>query len=462
MSENNNKNWLHNTNTEAEPTFFGAVIVVLLCVTLVIATIAFGSVDLWALALLSLSTALIGILWVTDSWKLGEFRFSSSLLQVPLIGMILIGFIQLLPFRNANISNDLLAIPARNSLSFDPNATGFSIIQIIIYLVFFAALLTFLDSHKRLKKVAYTITIFGTIMAFYAIIQRIANLDAIYGVRQTFQAIPFGSFINQHHFASFMEMTLGVTIGILLGTTVKKEQLFLFIFAIILMIVCIVFTGSRGGILSLCGLLGFIGLSFYFTRTKNETLQINKLAVFVGVLALIFVIFGGVLFLGADSSLMRGIGVVGGDDISNGRTHFWQIATQMFFNYPILGVGLDSFGVAFTKFDTWNGNFRIEQAHNEYLQVLAESGIIGFACVAAFIFFLFKQSFAVIKQTHDKFRRGIAIGSLAGCFGILIHSFFDFPLRTPSNMLVFLMLAGLATISLHSKHTNRKIISNKI
>jgi O-antigen ligase len=456
MSENTKNNWFETTNIEAEPTFFGAVIVVLLCVSLVVSTIAFGSVDSWALALLSLITTFIGIFWIVDAWKLGGFRFSSNLLQVPLIGMILIGLIQLLPLRSANIPTDLLAIPVRSSLSFDPNATGFAIIQIFVYLIFFAAALTFLDSRKRLQKVAYTIVIFGTVMAFYAIIQRIANLDAIYGIRPMFQAIPFGSFINQHHFAAFMEMTLGVTIGVLLGTTVKKEQLFLFVFAIILMIVCIIFTGSRGGLLSLLGVLGFIGASVYLGRNKSGTVPTNKLAMFSSVLALIFIVLGAVLFLGADSSLMRGIGVSGSDDISSGRTHFWQTALQMFLSYPIFGVGLDAFGTVFTRFDTWNGSFRIEQAHNDYLQVLTEAGILGFACIAAFIFFLFKLSFAAVNHSQDKFRRGIAIGSPAGCFGVLIHSFFDFPLRTPSNMLFFLVLTSLATVSVHHKQLHRK------
>jgi O-antigen ligase len=316
--------------------------------------------------------------------------------------------------------------------------------------------LTFLDSSKRLRNAAYTVMIFGTAMAFFAIIQRIANLDAIYGIRPTFQAIPFGSFVNQHHFAAFMEITLGVTVGILLGTTVRKEQLLLFVFAIVLMIVCIIFTGSRGGILSLLGVFGFIGSALYLGKNREKTQQTNKLAMFAGVSALILIVFGAVLFLGGDSSLMRGIGAANAEDFSSGRTHFWQIAGQMFLSYPIFGVGLDAFGVVFTKFDTWNGSFRIEQAHNDYLQVLTEAGIFGFACVAGFVYLLFKQGLTVINQSRDKFRHGIAIGSLAGCFGVLIHSFFDFPLRTPSNMLFFLTLAGLATISFQPKQHNRK------
>ena len=90
MPENTKNNWFETTNAESDPTFFGAIIVVLLCVSLIISTIAFGAVDLWALALMSLGTTLIGVFWIIDAWKLGEFRFSSNLLQVPIIGIILI------------------------------------------------------------------------------------------------------------------------------------------------------------------------------------------------------------------------------------------------------------------------------------------------------------------------------------------------------------------------------------
>ena len=111
-------------------------------------------------------------------------------------------------------------------------------------------------------------------------------------------------------------------------------------------------------------------------------------------------------------------------------------------DHPILGAGYDAFGVAFTRYDTWNGVFRIEQAHNDYLQALADAGIAGFVYVAAFIFWLFKKGFGVIAEATDLFRSSSSVGALAGCFGILIHSFFDFPLRTPVNAFLFLLMAG--------------------
>ena len=122
---------------------------------------------------------------------------------------------------------------------------------------------------------------------------------------------------------------------------------------------------------------------------------------------------------------------------------------KIFLKNPILGAGFDAFGgVAFTKFDTWNGFFRVEQAHNDYLQILADGGVVAFACAAAFILLLFNRGIGVIRRSTSPGRRSIAIGALAGCFGILVHSFFDFPLRTLSNSYFFLLLAALATVSL--------------
>ena len=149
---------------------------------------------------------------------------------------------------------------------------------------------------------------------------------------------------------------------------------------------------------------------------------------------------------------------VSDDDITTGRSHFWWVALQIFFDHPIIGAGFDSYGVAFTRYDTWSGAYRVEQAHNDYLQILADAGISGFICITAFIILLFRQGVQAIKNKTDKFVFNGVIGALAGCFGILIHSFFDFPLRTPSNALYFLMLAALATVPLHFRRIYRKKI----
>jgi hypothetical protein len=59
---------------------------------------------------------------------------------------------------------------------------------------------------------------------------------------------------------------------------------------------------------------------------------------------------------------------------------------------------------------------------------------------------LFRMGFSR-RQTRDDFRRGVATGALAGCFAVLVHSFFDFTLHTTSNALLFLVLVALATMN---------------
>jgi O-antigen ligase len=105
--------------------------------------------------------------------------------------------------------------------------------------------------------------------------------------------------------------------------------------------------------------------------------------------------------------------------------------------HPILGAGLEAFGVAFNKTrHSGMGFFRVEQAHNEYLQTLADAGIAGFVCVFAFVYLLFIKR-AADDRLGKRLSADAAIGGTGGCFGILIHSFFDFPLRTPSNAFFF-------------------------
>lgn len=452
-----------------------SIIFAILCSALFFTTIAFGAVDTWALGVLSLVSAFIIFLWCIDSWKRKELVFSSNATQLPIIGLILVGLIQLLPLRSFSYPAELLSIAPTGSLSLAPFQTQLAIVQLTVYLVFFAAAYFVLNTNERLRKTVYMVTVFGTLMAFFGILQRLANPDEmIYGLRQSLQANPFASFINQHHFAAFMEMTIALPLALLFGNATKKDRRILLVIAAVIMGMAVFFTSSRGGVLSLLGVFGFIIVANILkkrraideSRTEQKNKNYRKNFVMIGGgLALIIVIFGIVLFLANDTTINRVITMqTGSGDISNGRTHFWDIAWQIFKDYPILGSGLDSYGMAFPNYDTWNGTYRLERAHNDYLQILSDAGIAGFICIVGFIYLLFRQGFRIIENAESRFRRNISIGALAGCFGVLIHSFFDFPLRTPSNSFFFLILTVLATASVRREkieNTGKKLVRRK-
>ncbi|HEX8637699.1 MAG TPA: hypothetical protein VF692_06540, partial [Pyrinomonadaceae bacterium] len=229
-----------------EPTRSSRVIFFLLCATLVFSIVAYGAVDVWALGILSLIAGVIAVLWLGEAFFKKEFYYNPSFLPVPLLGLIVIGLVQLLPVRS-DVADGLLGAPPVASLSLNPYATRLFIVQLIVYLVFFVAALTFVNNQKRLKNIVLLSIIFGAAMAFFGILQRLASPEAlIYGLRPTPHAIPFASFVNQHHFAAFMNMTLGLTLGILFGKAAKKDKNLLLLIAAFLMGIALILTGSRG------------------------------------------------------------------------------------------------------------------------------------------------------------------------------------------------------------------------
>lgn len=473
METTNSSEWYDAKIVQERTTFFGGAVFFMLCFIAIFSSVAFGGVSTGILGLISIFTGLLVIFWILNGWKKKEIAFSTNFLQLPFLGLILIGMIQLLPFHTPEITDGLLTTPPVSSLSLDPYSTKFAILKLIIFLVFFAASLTFINTQKRVRKMVITIIIFSSVMAFFGIMQRLANPEYIYGIREVGQAIPFASYINQHHFAAFMEMTIGLTLGLIFGGGLKKDKLSLLIIAVMLMGIAIVFTGSRGGLISLIAVIGFLVFMHIFKTAKHskdpgieiDAEQNNSKRNFIligGSLALMFVLLISVIWLGGADSVLRGTGIQSNQlDFTSGRTHFWSVAGEIVRNNPVLGAGLESFGVAFTKYDTWNGQYRIEQAHNDYLQILADAGILGLICVIAFIILLFKQSFRVINETFDTFRRSVAIGSLAGCLGVFVHSFFDFPLRTNANMFFFLIFVTLSVASINYPKLYRKRVKVK-
>src|SRR4030095_8974016 len=171
--------------------------------------------------------------------------------------------------------------------------------------------------------------------------------------------------------------------------------------------------------------------------------------------AVLVALFLGVVLLGGEFSIARFIDSVNTDDPSTGRAHFWSVTLDIIRAHPWLGTGLGAFGVIYTHYDNRNGLFRLEQAHNDYLQVFSDGGVIGAVIALCFVVLLFRGAFVRIK-TKDKFRRGVALAAIGGCFGVLVHSMFDFTLHTTSNALLFLVLAALATMNGRVEKTTKK------
>ena len=434
------------------PTVASSFIFVTLCTAIVLSALAYGTVHYWALAVFEFGAALTVCMWCADALSSGNFRINRSVLQLPLIGLVIVGLFQLLPFGTPTIDSSALSLAPLQALSLDPYSTRLVLLQLGALIIYFAAALAFTDSPARLRALVRTIIIFGFILAVLGLIQSFTSPTKIYWFRDLPQSTPFGPFINRHHFAGYMEMTLALPLGLLFTGAIEGEKKYIYIFAVAVMGIALIMTNSRGGIISLFAEVGFLALvsglasrASQGQRSKSESkLKSPAIRVLLGSL-LVAALLGGVVLLGGESALSRFVGTVNASDPTTGRTHFWGVALDVIKDHPLIGAGLGSFGLAYTRYDSRNGFLRLEQAHNDYLQILCDAGIIGAALGLMFIVVLFRGGFLRIKS-HDPFRGGVALGGLAGCFAVLVHSLFDFTLHTTSNALLFLVFAALATL----------------
>ena len=424
---------------DIETTLTSKIIFFLLAVCLVFTTLAYGTVHQPTIALFYLITTVIVVLWVIDAFQTGFLRFNKSLLQIPLIGTVLYALIQIIPFGSLAEIGGVTGIG--RTISIEPFWTQMFAFHFLALFFIFAASLTYLDSARRLRKMTLLITIFGFAFAFFAILQAVLSPTKIYGIYEVEYAKPFGSFVNRHNFAAFIEMAIAVPLGLIFTGAIPRDKRLLYLTAIGLMGIALVLSGSRGGLVSLLAMVVFILiLTNLHRRTERFGLKIGLTILLVGL------IIAGAILIGGESSLTRFAETAVSSDITTNRTYIWNVTLQVIKNNLPFGAGIGAFAAAFTPYDTMNGIERVEQAHNDYLQILADAGIVGLILAGFFVYRLFRTGFESVK-TENLFRRGVAVGAFAGCFAILVHSVFDFVLHTTAVTVMFLTLASMLVAS---------------
>ncbi|MCC7307499.1 MAG: O-antigen ligase family protein [Acidobacteria bacterium] len=407
----------------------------LMILVIVLTTVLYGTVHQPVLALFYVAVALMVVLWAADAFRTGAVEISSSKLQIPFYAVAAYGLVQAIPFGSIGEIAGLPDIPL--TISFDPFATEMSALHYLSLGLFFSVSLVLINSAGRIRRLVIIIAIFGFAYAFFAILQAVLSPGKIYGIYEARSAQPFGSFVNRNNFAAYMEMTIAVPLGMLFSGSVARDKRLLYITGIALMGVALLLSGSRGGLIAL--LAEVILLVVLTTGAKSR----GRLIVKVGLASLLIAgIIVGSIFVGGESTLTRIAETTASGDVTTDRSHIWSVTTKVIVNSMPLGAGLGALGAAYTPFDTYSGLARVEQAHNDYLQVAADAGVVGIIIGLFFLFWLFRQGMASAAVANS-YRRGVAIGAVVGCFAVLVHSIFDFVLHITAVTVMFITLMTL-------------------
>lgn len=390
------------------------------------------------------------------------------------------------------------------SISFCRSETRVQALLVLTYFMLFYLLLNYRPEGSArvfFRRIVMCIAFTGVLVAIIGIVQRAFSISSIYGFWKPFHTLrrPFmGPYVNANHFAGYMELTLPIVFALFLGwssglkrqssssgfvdvlQSQENNKIALGVTGLCILMLALFLSLSRAGVFSFLVslLLLFFVLTHLEKRFRPEHWKRSRRlwngSLFVCLL--VFALVTPVIF----ASKMEGPQGLS----SAARFPLWRETFHIFKQFPIFGTGLDTFSVVSPVFKTFSDPFLFTHAENDYLQLLAETGLVGFSAAFLFFFLLIRETAKVVswrfrefdklahsapstlhppsKQGTRRFRYEntttksqrstyplpkanyfLFWGCACSVLSLGIHSFFDFNLHIPANGLLFFLLLAL-------------------
>ena len=285
----------------------------------------------------------------------------------------------------------------------------------------------------------------------------IAAFEAAIGMFQVFSTWPSGeakgTYVNRDHFAGLLEMILPVTVLYGLAILRRKKTRFdspavpaiaaCMVWAVsALLLIAIIYSLSRMGFLDALCVLFVIAVLTVGPRVPSRKWRWYSVAAIGGAILLMLVFFppGQLVARFADIS---SAGQISADT----RLNFWKETFPLIREFHWFGTGLGGFESPFLKYQATANGYRVQFAHNDYLQYLAELGIIGFALLSVILIGIVTEIFRGILKLGEEDRRLLVIACGGAFLAIGLHSFVDFNLYIPGNAMTLAWIGGIASLN---------------
>jgi len=407
-----------------------------ICALIVFAVVAHGGVEEWARAVLETGAGLLFLSWAVWLYLNREEHLVFSPLLPPLVAFLLIVLLQWFFRRTASLYNtrvELLLLSA----------------ELIILFLAVQAFRTLEDW----RGFVWFGMFFGFVVSLFAILQHLTSNGKIYWLREvTYGGLPFGPYVNRNHFAGFVELILPLAlVPLVLGRVRRERRLVVGVFAI-LPIGALFLSASRGGIVSFGVELGVIGLVIISRRAIGKHLP-TAAAVLLGAALLIS-------WLGVSQVLQRFSSVQSLEVTAGKRASMRRDTWRIFLDHPFAGTGLGTLQIVYPAYETLYDAKIVNHTHNDYLEALAETGLLGGLCCAWFIGALLTKSLERLRRFSHSFAGTLQFSGFVACGGFLVHGLVDFNLHIPSNALLFFLMAHLASAEIQKpismRHHNHR------
>jgi len=441
-----------------------------LVATLAWGALAFGAVYPWAYWPLAMASAALGI-WaivVSRAWR--DPRTRRLWTVAALVGLAIVAQAAALPYWILDwvspsvdpFMRDYLLLyrpPPFHSLSIDPDST------LVAFALYSAMALLAVGLIRAMRVVGLEWLVlqvmgFGVALAVVGVVQKalVGTPDdfLVYGFwRPSQRGNPFGPFINRNHFAGWMVMALPLVVGYGCGVMARYgpspdtnwrgltrwamseeagRPLHLAT-AVLIMGMALTLTGSRSGIAAFA-IAMMVMTAFVVKRVPS--LRVRKAAAAI----LLMLVVGAVAWSGLGATFER-FSLASQD--AGGRLSAWRDTLRIIGDFPLAGIGVGSYARAMLVYQTGIRASMYAHAHNEYLQMLAEGGLLVGVPIAGLIVLIVSGiRRRVALEEDDTLTTWIRAGAIAGLAGIAAQSLVEFSLQMPGNRVLFVVLLAIA------------------
>lgn len=292
--------------------------------------------------------------------------------------------------------------------------------------IVFEMVLHFVDDKSKLLRFFWILLLWGGILSIYQIIFMLAQGDLIATIQRKYVHLSFGS---SNYIAAFYVLLLSFSIPMIFSKISNALNKALLYGLILLMISSLFLTGSRGGVVAL-----FAGLVVILIKFRNWK-TLTAFSFFLAVLGV------AIYYNPSSQFVFKGLADYQQSVSVLSRLELWLESYRIFTEHPIFGVGLGNVDFFI--------HLRLEEAfytkaHNIILELLSETGIIGFGIFHLLFIAILFQQIKNIKQIKDHDLNLLAWGFLSASVASYAHALFEPTITTFFFGIIFWIVMGLS------------------
>lgn len=435
-------------------------------VVLVFAPLAFGTTELWSLVTVEVLVGVAAVVMFVTLWLKRDHLYEVPGLW-PLLLLLVFMVIQLVPLPGGLVKliapgsyeayAPLVAVSGEQwiPLTINQKLTLQELLRIGSYALMYIMSVQLLSTYVRLKRTLTSIIWLSATIAVMAIIHHVSSPETLFWIRSGPEGTTsFGPWVNQNQYAGFMEMLSPLAIALFLfykprldsGESIRGKIVSFFTMpggnlhllyglAAVVITMSVFVSLCRGGILTVSVAILVFMLLYHLKRPQQ-----GRWAV-VGIVCCILVTVSWFGWGTIVAEFNRGVDASG--SLQDSRFTLWKDTLQLIENFAIFGGGFGTFVDSYPSYSTIPSDYLFDHAHNDYLELLTDGGIIGFGLAAWFVMAVLRHGWSKVRARRDQYASLLGIGAFTGIVAMLLHSITDFNMHNGADGLYFFFLCGL-------------------